>query len=120
MAPNCIAFSERWVLTIKSECLNRMICFGERALRRAIDEYVEHYNRASYCPSVLCGSRSLEIKTPLIGEWYPGATIAGPGSLDDPSCCVRLKLLAVKDPWTVSKRVLTVDLGAFHCQPQCT
>jgi len=44
MAPNCNAFAERWVLSIKSECLDRMIFFGERALRRAIDEYVEHYN----------------------------------------------------------------------------
>jgi putative transposase len=44
MAPNCNAFAERWVLSIKSECLNRMIFFGERSLRRAIDEYVAHYN----------------------------------------------------------------------------
>jgi hypothetical protein len=32
------------VLSIKSECLNRMIFFGEASLRRAISEYVKHYH----------------------------------------------------------------------------
>ncbi len=29
---------------MKSECLNRMIFFGERSLRRALAEYVMHYH----------------------------------------------------------------------------
>ena len=41
-APNCNAFAERFVLTIKSECLDRMIFFGTRALRRALAAYLEH------------------------------------------------------------------------------
>ena len=32
------------VLSIKSECLDRMILLGERHLRRAIASYVEHYH----------------------------------------------------------------------------
>jgi putative transposase len=32
------------VLSINSECLRRMIFFGERSLRRAISEYVAHYH----------------------------------------------------------------------------
>jgi len=43
-APNCNAYAERFVLSIKSECLNRMIFFGESSLRRAVAEYVEHYH----------------------------------------------------------------------------
>jgi len=43
-APNCNAYAERFVLSIKSECLNRMIFFGESSLRRAIAAYVEHYH----------------------------------------------------------------------------
>ena len=39
-APNCNAFAERFVLSIKSECLNRMIFFGEASLHRAIRQYV--------------------------------------------------------------------------------
>ena len=43
-APNANAHAERFVLSIKSECLNRMVFFGESSVRRAIDEYVEHYH----------------------------------------------------------------------------
>jgi putative transposase len=43
-APNCNAYAERFVLSIKSECLRRMVFFGETSLRRAIVEFVEHYH----------------------------------------------------------------------------
>ena len=43
-APNCNAFAERFVRSIKAECLGRMIFFGEQSLRRAIREYAEHYH----------------------------------------------------------------------------
>ena len=43
-APNANAHAERFVRSIKHECLNRVIPFGERHLRRAIAEYVEHYH----------------------------------------------------------------------------
>ncbi len=43
-SPNLNAYAERFVLSIKSECLGRIIPLGERHLRLAIDEYVEHYH----------------------------------------------------------------------------
>ncbi len=43
-APNCNAHAERFVLSIKSECLRRMIFFGEPSLRRAVQAYLEHYH----------------------------------------------------------------------------
>jgi putative transposase len=43
-APNCNAFAERFVRSIKEECLDRIILFGEASLRRALREYVEHYH----------------------------------------------------------------------------
>ena len=43
-SPNLNAFAERFVLSIKSECLDRMVILGERHLRRAIASYVEHYH----------------------------------------------------------------------------
>jgi transposase InsO family protein len=42
-APNCNAFAERFVRSIKSECLSRMIFIGSGSLRHALAEYVEHY-----------------------------------------------------------------------------
>jgi putative transposase len=44
-APNANACVERFVRSIKDECLSRVIPFGERHLRRTIAEYVEHYHR---------------------------------------------------------------------------
>src|SRR5687767_13808991 len=43
-APNANAYVERFVRSIKEECLDRVIPFGERHLRRTISEYVEHYH----------------------------------------------------------------------------
>ena len=43
-APNCNAFAERFVRSIKEECLNGIVPLGERHLRRALAEYVEHYH----------------------------------------------------------------------------
>ena len=43
-SPNLNAYAERFVLSIKSECLDRMVLIGERHLRRAIGNYVEHYH----------------------------------------------------------------------------
>jgi putative transposase len=43
-APNANAYAERFVRSIKGECLSRMILFGEGHLRRAIDEYLVHYH----------------------------------------------------------------------------
>jgi putative transposase len=43
-APNCNAHAERFVRSIKEECLDRLIPLGERHLRRALAEYVVHYH----------------------------------------------------------------------------
>jgi hypothetical protein len=39
-SPNLNAYAERWVRSIKEECLSKVILFGERSLRRALSEYV--------------------------------------------------------------------------------
>ena len=43
-APNCNAFAERFVRSIREECLDRMILFSEVSLRRALRAYVIHYH----------------------------------------------------------------------------
>ena len=43
-APNANAYAERFVRSIRSECLDRLILFGERRLLRALDEFVAHYH----------------------------------------------------------------------------
>jgi transposase InsO family protein len=44
-SPNLNAYSERFVRSIKDECLSRMIFFGERSLRKAAREYTAHYHK---------------------------------------------------------------------------
>src|SRR5262245_478550 len=42
--PNLNAYAERWVRSVKEECLSKMILLGECSLRRALNEYVEYYH----------------------------------------------------------------------------
>src|SRR5207244_1846799 len=41
-SPNLNAYAERWVRSVKGECLARLILFGEASLRHALTQYVEH------------------------------------------------------------------------------
>ena len=43
-SPNLNPHAERFVLSIKSECLDRLILFSEGQLRRACAQYVEHFH----------------------------------------------------------------------------
>jgi putative transposase len=44
MSPNLNAYAERFVRSIKNECLRRMIFIGQVSPRRAIGEYMAHYH----------------------------------------------------------------------------
>jgi transposase InsO family protein len=44
-APNANAYAERFVRSIKEECLDRIIPIGERHFRHVITEFVAHYHR---------------------------------------------------------------------------
>ena len=43
-SPNLNAYAERFVRSIKEECLSRVVPLGEAHLRRLVHEYVEHYH----------------------------------------------------------------------------
>lgn len=43
-SPNLNAYAERFVRSIKAECLAQVIPIGESHLRRVVREYVEHYH----------------------------------------------------------------------------
>jgi putative transposase len=65
-APKANAHAERWVGTIRRECLDRMLIFSERQLWRVLAEYENHYN--THRPH-----RSLE-QLPPIAEVSPDCT----------------------------------------------
>jgi hypothetical protein len=43
-SPDLNAYAERWVRSVKEECLSKVILFGERSSRRALNEYLDHYH----------------------------------------------------------------------------
>ncbi|MBW2714399.1 MAG: transposase [Deltaproteobacteria bacterium] len=44
-SPNLNAYAERFVRSIKEECLNRVVPIGERHLREIVREYLVHYHQ---------------------------------------------------------------------------
>ena len=44
-APNANAYAERWVRTVRNECLDLVLIFSRRQLERVLRTYVDHYNR---------------------------------------------------------------------------
>jgi putative transposase len=56
-APRANAFAERWVRTIRAECLDWTMVLGRRHLERVLRSYVAHYNRAR-------PHRGLDLATP--------------------------------------------------------
>jgi len=43
-SPNLSPHIERFMLSVKRECLQRMVLFGEESLRRAIRDFLAHYH----------------------------------------------------------------------------
>jgi hypothetical protein len=63
-APNANAFAERWVRTVRQECLDWMLIWGRRHGERVLNEYVRHYDDER-------PHRSLALRPPRlsISEW---------------------------------------------------
>jgi putative transposase len=43
-SPNLNAYAERWVRSVKEECLSRLILFGEASLRHVLTQYMAHFH----------------------------------------------------------------------------
>jgi putative transposase len=56
-APRANAFAERWVRTVRTECLDWILVLGRRHLQRVLRAYAVHYNQVR-------PHRGLDLKTP--------------------------------------------------------
>ena len=56
-APRAKAHAERWVRTVRRECVDWLLILGQRHLERVLTEYVDHYN-------VGRPHRALDLQTP--------------------------------------------------------
>jgi transposase InsO family protein len=86
-SPRANAYAERWVRTVRSECLDRILIVGHRHLERVLRDYVKHHNEQrphrGIDLAVPAGSaeptvanlevRRHEVLGGLIHEYYPAA-----------------------------------------------
>jgi len=70
-SPNLNAFAERWVRTVKRECLRKVNILGVGGLRRALSDYVDHYNAER--PHQGLGNLPPDIKCAVKSEETPPA-----------------------------------------------
>ena len=59
--PQANAVAERWVGSVRRECLDHVLIFGRRHLQRVLDAYTDHYNLAR-------PHRSLDLQPPEPGS----------------------------------------------------
>ena len=71
-APNANAFAERWVGTVRRDCLDWLLITSRRQLERVLCVYVEHYN--THRPH-----RALDLKPPVP---VPGLHLVDPRPID--------------------------------------
>ncbi len=63
-APKANAFAERWVRTVRHECLDWILILGRRHLHKVVVEYVEHYNRGRPHRGITCGCQIPDRQNP--------------------------------------------------------
>ncbi len=68
-APQANAYAERWVRTVRVECLDWLLIRNRRHLHRVLDRYLTHYNLGR-------PHRSLDLTAPIAVAPSPPATVA--------------------------------------------
>ena len=80
-SPNLNAYAERFVLSVKSECLNKLIIFGEAHLRSVLADFSAHYhserNHQGVCNKLLTSksSRRWNSASPVVCEQRVGGIL---------------------------------------------
>jgi transposase InsO family protein len=63
-APRANAYAERWVRSVRAECLDWVLIWNRRHLERVLSAYVDHYNRAR-------PHRGLGLEVPAVSDDVP-------------------------------------------------
>ncbi len=75
-APDMNAIAERWVRSIKTECMNKIIPFGFTSLERSINEFVAQYNlerpHQGISNELIAGSKDSDTGEVIVSERLGG------------------------------------------------
>lgn len=99
-SPNLNAHAERFVRSVKEECLDRMVIFGEQSLRRVVSEYAAHYNYVSYCLITLCCWTE---QTSVFGIRFGGLLTVASGTFEQLLGGLSFEIFALEDPRTIGQ-----------------
>jgi len=80
-APQANAFAERWVRTVRSDCLDWTLIWNEQQLHHVLTEYLRHYNTVR-------PHRALDLQPPL-----PARTLTAVGPAGTPAAVKRVDIL---------------------------
>ena len=75
-APRANAYVERWVATVRRECLDRLLIFNRRLLQTVLIEYLDHYNAPDATAPLTSERRSTRPGMPT-SPTLPKATARG-------------------------------------------
>jgi transposase InsO family protein len=67
-APNANAYAERWVRSVREECLDHLLILNQAHLWRVLKRYVEYYNEAR-------PHQGIEQRIPVTPEQSPGSGV---------------------------------------------
>jgi transposase InsO family protein len=111
-SPNLNAQAERFVRTIKESCLERMILFGERSMRRATAEFMAHYHSARNHQGL---DNALICPRAWACEWRSRSASAGTSrraaELLLPQGCLRITPTFDRGPWCPMYRCVVPELA---------
>jgi len=74
-APRANAYAERWVRTVRADCLDWTLVWNRRQLWRLLTSYLEHYNAAR-------PHRGIELDVPMPAPMATVATQPAAGRID--------------------------------------
>ena len=118
-APNANAYAERWIRTVRAECLDWLLIVGRGHLEQVLRVYVEHYNR--HRPH-----RALGLEPPdppagltVVGEDQPRPSAPTRPARRSPPRVPTSCMNAFTHPTTIVSAQASVDDRSDHHEREC-
>jgi len=74
-APTANAYAERWVGTVRAECLDWLLIVGRGHLEQVLGVYIEHYNRHRPHRALQLEAPDRPARLPVVGEGQEGGVL---------------------------------------------